>query len=571
MKITIFVSYSHQDARYLEKNSLLGYLRGLENEDVEFWFDKKILVGEDWDSKIKSRISNAHIALVLVSQMFLDSSYCKDVEISGFLEERRTNGLIIFPIILSACEWQEHQWLRSEQFLPTGDETIEEHYVDPGRQKRLFHQIRQDLKAQIAIAREHHVARKPSDSSISDEGPSDTYPHGTVEAAETSNVTADAGQSQVPATKSTEANASEVTISSEQTKTMLPSSEDNLRKDLPKWVDRILSVRVEETGGFDGSLFEPSGSPSLWSTAQCLMGILGNGQTIVRDDVARLAFEYIKKVQKDDGGWAYSETLNETVTEVACWVTVAYAASVQAGIWKNDEDGSAFDTMVDRALKHIVSRRCSDGGWCPSAAVLPRNTRTYTTAMAAWSLFAAKNTASLGVGSTLNKDLTSAIKWLLDSRRADLGWVPNPNRRHQKDRHPGLNAEVLFILTQLENAFPFLQNVPVYKDAKRDLLVDGARWKYDFFENNTSIRDADQWLEETDFNIEGSTFLWCPWSLAALHSLTNDSELTDEERRQAVKLRAEMIEKIQKCGDDVGTSGTWELAETLFCAGYALR
>jgi len=286
VKITIFVSYSHQDARYLEKNSLLGYLRGLENEDVEFWFDKKILVGEDWDSKIKSRISNAHIALVLVSQMFLDSSYCKDVEISGFLEERRTNGLIIFPIILSACEWQEHQWLRSEQFLPTGDETIEEHYVDPGRQKRLFHQIRQDLKAQIAIAREHHVARKPSDSSISDEGPSDTYPHGTVEAAETSNVTADAGQSQVPATKSTEANASEVTISSEQTKTMLPSSEDNLRKDLPKWVDRILSVRVEETGGFDGSLFEPSGSPSLWSTAQCLMGILGNGQNIVRQNPA---------------------------------------------------------------------------------------------------------------------------------------------------------------------------------------------------------------------------------------------------------------------------------------------
>lgn len=571
MKITVFVSYSHQDASYLEKNSLLGYLRGLENEDVEFWVDKKILVGEDWDSKIKSRISNAHIALVLVSQMFLDSSYCKNVEIKGFLEERRANGLIIFPIILSACEWKEHQWLRSEQFLPTGDETIEEHYADPGRQKRLFFQIRQDLRAQIAIARERQVDRKTSDSSISDTGPSDPYPHETVEAAETSNVTADADQSQVPATKSTEANPSEVTISSDQTKTILPSSEDNLKKHLPKWVDRILSVRVEETGGFDGSLFEPSGSPSLWSTAQCLMGILGAGQTIVGDDVLRLAFEYMKGVQKDDGGWAYSDTQNETVTEVACWVTIAYAASVQAGIWKNDEDGRAFERMADRALKHIVSRRSSDGGWCPTAQVVPHNTRTYTTAMAAWSLFAAKNTPSLNAGSTLNKDLNSAINWLLDGRRENLGWVPNPNRRHQKDKHQGLNAQVLFILTQLESASQFLRTVPNYKDAKRDFLVDGDRWKYDFFENNTSIRDADQWLEETDFRIEGSTFLWCPWSLAALHSLTNDSELLDEERRQAVKLRAEMIEKIQKCSDDVGTSGTWELAETLFCAGYALR
>ncbi len=34
--VRVFVSYSHADARYLKKNSLLGYLRGLENENVEF-------------------------------------------------------------------------------------------------------------------------------------------------------------------------------------------------------------------------------------------------------------------------------------------------------------------------------------------------------------------------------------------------------------------------------------------------------------------------------------------------------------------------------------------------------
>lgn len=33
--VKVFVSYSHQDAKSLD--SLLGYLKGLESENVEFW------------------------------------------------------------------------------------------------------------------------------------------------------------------------------------------------------------------------------------------------------------------------------------------------------------------------------------------------------------------------------------------------------------------------------------------------------------------------------------------------------------------------------------------------------
>jgi hypothetical protein len=34
--VKVFVRYSHQDADYLADNSLLGYLKGLEKEGVEF-------------------------------------------------------------------------------------------------------------------------------------------------------------------------------------------------------------------------------------------------------------------------------------------------------------------------------------------------------------------------------------------------------------------------------------------------------------------------------------------------------------------------------------------------------
>ncbi|HEV7799380.1 MAG TPA: SUMF1/EgtB/PvdO family nonheme iron enzyme [Pyrinomonadaceae bacterium] len=48
MTIRIFISYSHEDKRYLGKSSLIGFLRGLEREDVEFWSDQAITVGSPY-------------------------------------------------------------------------------------------------------------------------------------------------------------------------------------------------------------------------------------------------------------------------------------------------------------------------------------------------------------------------------------------------------------------------------------------------------------------------------------------------------------------------------------------
>jgi hypothetical protein len=40
--VPVFVSYSHKDAEYLRDSALLGFLRGLEKEGVEFWTDRAI-------------------------------------------------------------------------------------------------------------------------------------------------------------------------------------------------------------------------------------------------------------------------------------------------------------------------------------------------------------------------------------------------------------------------------------------------------------------------------------------------------------------------------------------------
>jgi hypothetical protein len=152
--VKIFISYSHEDKTYFDDKSLIGILRPLENQGAQFWSDEEIPTGAKWDEMIKERIKESHIALLLVSQFFLDSKYCSGVEIPGFIkkaeEEKR---LTIFPIMLSSCMWEEHEWLASRQFIPN-DGVIDVEYQDAGKRMKLFIEIRKKLLAEIQKIRD---------------------------------------------------------------------------------------------------------------------------------------------------------------------------------------------------------------------------------------------------------------------------------------------------------------------------------------------------------------------------------------------------------------------------------
>lgn len=145
--IRVFVSYSHHDQKYLSNDSLLGYLRGLEQEGFEFWHDQKILAGEMWDEEIRRQMELADITLVLVSQAFLNSRYCRESEIASFIRERKSRGLVIVPIILSACNWKGYDWLRETQFLPRDGKNVESSFKSKGRREEFFLDVFKNLQA----------------------------------------------------------------------------------------------------------------------------------------------------------------------------------------------------------------------------------------------------------------------------------------------------------------------------------------------------------------------------------------------------------------------------------------
>jgi hypothetical protein len=150
-KSVVFVSYSHADRKYVEEKpgSLLYYLRGLEHEGIQLWWDDKIPTGAQWDTAIREKLEEATVALVLVSQAFLTSEYCTNVEIESFIRRRKAAGLTVIPVLLSACEWSRHDWLSETQALPREGKTIESHYTNPGRRKELYLEILRSIRSAV--------------------------------------------------------------------------------------------------------------------------------------------------------------------------------------------------------------------------------------------------------------------------------------------------------------------------------------------------------------------------------------------------------------------------------------
>jgi hypothetical protein len=155
-EVRVFISYSHADSKYVDDSprSLTSYLRGLEHEDIYFWWDRRINAGDLWDDEIKGQLESADIVLALVSRQFLNSEYIRNVEVAKFIQARKERGLRVVPVIISACDWQSHDWLATTQFLPLDGKNIEEHFGAPGKRKSLYRKILAELRSNAAKIRQ---------------------------------------------------------------------------------------------------------------------------------------------------------------------------------------------------------------------------------------------------------------------------------------------------------------------------------------------------------------------------------------------------------------------------------
>jgi tetratricopeptide (TPR) repeat protein len=126
---SVFVSYSHKDEIW--KDRLKPHLRMLEQAgQLTIWDDRHIDAGATWYDEIKKAMEDAEVAVCLISADYLASDFCIKEEIPYLLERRKSNGMLLLPILIRPCAWTAIEWLKAIQMLPRDGKVVARDYKD---------------------------------------------------------------------------------------------------------------------------------------------------------------------------------------------------------------------------------------------------------------------------------------------------------------------------------------------------------------------------------------------------------------------------------------------------------
>jgi hypothetical protein len=103
--VEVFFSYSQRDEKLRDKLAL--HLAMLQRQGViKSWHDRKIGAGSEWAKAIDDKLNSAKIILLLISDHFLASDYCYDIEMHRAIERHDAGEALVVPIILKPVDWR---------------------------------------------------------------------------------------------------------------------------------------------------------------------------------------------------------------------------------------------------------------------------------------------------------------------------------------------------------------------------------------------------------------------------------------------------------------------------------
>jgi hypothetical protein len=154
--VHVFVSYAREDSRWLEpaaRHNLVPFLiDSLRRYKVVFWFDHDLKPGDEFRQQIKSKIDQSQIALLIVSQSFLNSAFIESEEMPRISERALEGKMIVVPVLVEPCDWSDYPFLADRQMVPSSP--LIDYTESESSWAKVKYQILDGIKAQVKRIRE---------------------------------------------------------------------------------------------------------------------------------------------------------------------------------------------------------------------------------------------------------------------------------------------------------------------------------------------------------------------------------------------------------------------------------
>jgi len=153
--VEVFFSYSHKDEELRDK--LANHLTMLRRQGViAAWHDREISAGTEWAGEIDRRVNSARVILLLISDDFLASDYCYDIELKRAMERHEAGEALVVPIILRPVDWNG-AFFGKLQALPKNAKPV----TTWENRDEAFLNIAQGIRRAVEIIRAPQVTQKP--------------------------------------------------------------------------------------------------------------------------------------------------------------------------------------------------------------------------------------------------------------------------------------------------------------------------------------------------------------------------------------------------------------------------
>lgn len=115
--LNIFIIYARADADALAefKKSLTPLVR---RGEVAIWYDAEIIPGQEWEKAIEKNLKAADIIVLFLSSDFFNSHYIEKKELREALMRHEKEEVVVTPVVVRHCLWQEHPQIERLQVLP---------------------------------------------------------------------------------------------------------------------------------------------------------------------------------------------------------------------------------------------------------------------------------------------------------------------------------------------------------------------------------------------------------------------------------------------------------------------